>query len=386
MDFATKAIHVGQEAEPVTGATIVPIFQTSTYTQEAPGAHKGFDYSRTVNPTRLALETCLASLENARHGSCFSSGMAATAAVMNLLSAGDHAVVTDDLYGGTFRLFDKVYTRYGLTFTYVDASDPAAVGRAFTPETKLVWLESPTNPLLKLCDIAAIATATRARKVLLAVDNTFATPFLQNPLDLGADIVVHSTTKYIGGHSDVVGGFVATNDQSVFQSIKFYQNAAGGVPGPFDCFLTMRGVKTLAARMREHEHNARALVAFLDGHEDVERLYYPGLTSHPQHELAKRQMRGFGGMVSFVLRGGPQRAAAFASKTKIFSLAESLGGVESLICHPVTMTHGSIPKELRDARGVTDGLLRLSVGIESQNDIIADVEQALAATRNLVAT
>ena len=386
MDFATKAIHVGQGAEPVTGATVVPIFQTSTYTQEAPGSHKGFDYSRTINPTRLALETCLASLENARHGLCFSSGMAATAAVMNLLSEGDHAVVTDDLYGGTFRLFDKVYTRYGLSFTYVDASDAAAVERAVGPATKLVWLESPTNPLLKLCDIAAIASSTRARKVLLAVDNTFATPFLQNPLDLGADIVVHSTTKYIGGHSDVVGGFVATSDPSIYQSIKFYQNAAGGVPGPFDCFLTMRGVKTLAARMREHEHNARALVAYLDGHEDVERLYYPGLLSHPQHELAKRQMRGFGGMVSFVLRGGPQRAVAFAAKTKIFSLAESLGGVESLICHPVTMTHGSIPKEMRDQRGVTDGLLRLSVGIESQTDIIADVEQALSATRNLVAT
>ena len=384
MDFATKAIHVGQPAEPVTGATVVPIFQTSTYTQEAPGVHKGYDYSRTINPTRVALETCLASLENARHGLCFSSGMAATAAVMSLLSAGDHAVVTDDLYGGTFRLFDKVCARYGLAFTYVDASDASAVQRAISPSTKLVWLESPTNPLLKLADIADIAARAHRRKILVAVDNTFATPFLQNPLDLGADMVVHSTTKYIGGHSDVVGGFVAMNDVTLFQAVKFYQNAAGGVPGPFDCFLTMRGVKTLAARMREHEHNARALVAYLDGHEDVEQLYYPGLPAHPQHELAKRQMRGFGGMVSFVLRGGPQRAAAFASKTQIFSLAESLGGVESLICHPVSMTHGSIPKEMREARGVTDGLLRLSVGIESQNDIIADVEQALVATRTLV--
>jgi cystathionine gamma-lyase len=386
MDFATKAIHVGQGPEPVTGATIVPIFQTSTYTQEAPGVHKGFDYSRTINPTRVALEACLASLENARYGLCFASGMAATSAVVNLLSAGDHAVVTDDLYGGTFRLFDKVFARYGLSFTYVDASDVRAIERALTPATKLIWLESPTNPLLKLADIAAISVLGRKRGVMTAVDNTFATPYLQNPLDLGADIVVHSTTKYIGGHSDSVGGFAATNDKAIFDVVKFHQNAVGAVPGPFDCFLTMRGVKTLAVRMREHEKNARAVVAYLDGHEDVETLYYPGLPGHPQHELAKKQMRGFGGMVSFVLRGGPQRAAAFASNTKIFSLAESLGGVESLICHPNSMTHGSIPKDVREARGVTDGLLRLSVGIESQTDIIADIEQALLSTRTLAAT
>jgi cystathionine gamma-lyase len=386
MDFATKAIHVGQGPEPVTGATIVPIFQTSTYTQEAPGVHKGFDYSRTINPTRVALEACLASLENARYGLCFASGMAATSAVVNLLSAGDHAVVTDDLYGGTFRLFDKVFARYGLSFTYVDASDVRAIERALTPATKLIWLESPTNPLLKLADIAAISVLGRKRGVMTAVDNTFATPYLQNPLDLGADIVVHSTTKYIGGHSDSVGGFAATNDKTIFDVVKFHQNAVGAVPGPFDCFLTMRGVKTLAVRMREHEKNARAVVAYLDGHEDVETLYYPGLPGHPQHELAKKQMRGFGGMVSFVLRGGPQRAAAFASNTKIFSLAESLGGVESLICHPNSMTHGSIPKDVREARGVTDGLLRLSVGIESQTDIIADIEQALLSTRTLAAT
>jgi len=385
MDFATKAIHVGQDAEPVTGATIVPIFQTSTYTQTAPGVHKGFDYSRTINPTRVALEACLSSLENARFGSSFASGMAATSAVMNLLSSGDHAVVTDDLYGGTFRLFDKVFARYGLTFTYVDATDPRNIERAMKPSTRIVWLESPTNPLLKLADIGAIAAIARAHGALTAVDNTFATPYLQNPLDLGADIVVHSTTKYVGGHSDAVGGFTACNDKAIHDVIKFHQNAVGGVPGPFDCFLTLRGVKTLAIRMREHEHNARALVAFLDGHEDVERLYYPGLPSHPQHDLAKRQMRGFGGMVSFVLRGGSQRAHAFASKTKVFSLAESLGGVESLICHPASMTHGSIPKEVRDERGVTDGLLRLSVGIESQADIIGDVEQAISATRTLAA-
>ena len=386
MDFATKAIHVGQGAEPVTGATIVPIFQTSTYTQEAPGVHKGYDYSRTVNPTRVALERCLASLENAAYGLCFASGMAATSAAMNLLSAGDHAVVTDDLYGGTFRLFDKVFARYGISFAYVDASDAGAVERALTPATKLIWLESPTNPLLKLADIGAIAAMGRRRGVKLAVDNTFATPYLQNPLDLGADIVVHSTTKYIGGHSDTVGGFFACNDKAIFDVVKFHQNAVGGVPGPFDCFLVMRGVKTLAVRMREHEHNARAVAAYLDGHDDVELLYYPGLPAHPQHELAKKQMRGFGGMVSFVPRGGPQRAMAFASKTQVFSLAESLGGVESLICHPTSMTHGSIPKDVREARGVNDALLRLSVGIESQADIIADIEQALVATRALTAT
>ncbi len=379
MEFATKAIHVGQEAEPITGATIVPIYQTSTYTQAAPGEHKGYDYSRTVNPTRVALERCLAALENADYGSCFASGMAATSAVCNLLSAGDHVVVGDDLYGGTFRLFDKVFKRYGVRFDYVDASDVGNVVAALSAATKLVWLESPTNPLLKLCDVRAISRACKERGVRVAVDNTFATPFLQNPLDLGADFVVHSTTKYIGGHSDTVGGFVATNDKTLHDIVKFHQNAVGGVPGPFDCFLTMRGVKTLAIRMREHERHARAVAAFLDGHPQVERVYYPGLPSHPQHELAQRQMRGFGGMVSCVLKGGPERARAFASAVRVFSLAESLGGVESLLCHPASMTHGSIPKDVREARGVTDNLLRFSVGIEAESDIIADIEHALAA-------
>jgi cystathionine gamma-lyase len=378
MDFATKAIHVGQDADPATGATIVPIYQTTTYTQAAPGEHRGFDYSRSINPTRLALERCLASLENAAYGLCFASGMAATAATLNLLAAGDHVVVGDDLYGGTFRLFDKVLTRYGLRFTYVDAADPQAVAAALTEATKLVWLETPTNPLMKLSDIAAVAAVCKPRGVRLAVDNTFATPFLQNPLDLGADLVVHSTTKYIGGHSDALGGFVATNDEGLYQTIKFHQNSVGGVPGPFDCFLTLRGVKTLALRMREHERNARAVAAFLEGRSDVERVYYPGLPSHPQHELAKRQMRGFGGMLSFVPSGGAGRARAIASATRIFSLAESLGGVESLICHPASMTHASIPKEVREARGVSDALLRLSVGIESATDLIADLEHALS--------
>lgn len=378
MDFATKAIHIGQEPDPATGATIVPIYQTSTYTQRAPGEHLGFDYSRTINPTRLALERCLASLENARYGLCFASGMAATTAALDLLSAGDHAVVTDDLYGGTFRLFDKVLRRDGLSFTYVDVSDPSSVANALTDKTRMVWLETPTNPLMKLADIKAIAAICGPGGVLLAVDNTFATPFLQNPLDLGADIVVHSTTKYIGGHSDTVGGFAAANREDLYTAMKFHQNAVGAVPGPLDCFLTLRGVKTLAIRMREHERNARAVAQFLAARTDVEQVYYPGLASHPQLDLAKRQMRGFGGMLSFVPKGGVERSRAIAAKTKVFSLAESLGGVESLICHPVSMTHGSIPKEERDAHGLSDALLRLSVGIESERDLIADLTQALA--------
>ncbi|HEY6358186.1 MAG TPA: PLP-dependent transferase, partial [Vicinamibacterales bacterium] len=308
------------------------------------------------------------------------SGMAATSAVMNLLSSGDHVVVNDDLYGGTFRLFDKVLTRYGLTFSYVDATDAANVAAAMRPRTRLVWLETPTNPLLQLIDVEAVATLSAARGALVAVDNTFATPYLQNPLDLGADIVVHSTTKYIGGHSDALGGFAAVNKPELHEVLKFHQNAVGGVPGPFDCFLTLRGAKTLALRMREHDRNARAVADFLAGHRDVDKIYYPGLAKHPQHELAKRQMRGFGGMVSFTLHGGPERARAFASSTKLFSLAESLGGVESLICHPATMTHGSIPKDVREARGVTDGLLRLSVGIEDARDLLADLEQAFKAS------
>ena len=378
MDFATKSIHVGQEADPSTGATIVPIYETSTYTQPSPGAHRGFDYSRSANPTRLALERCLASLENADFGLCFSSGMAATSATLNLLSAGDHVVVTDDLYGGTFRLFDKVLTRYGLTFTYVDATNKGAIEAGIKAATKMVWLESPTNPLMKLSDIAAAADICKQRGITLVVDNTFATPYLQNPLDLGAHIVVHSTTKYIGGHSDAIGGFVATNRESLFAVIKFHQNSVGGVPSPFDCFLTLRGAKTLALRMREHERNARAIAAYLDERPDIESVYYPGLPSHPQHVLAKQQMRGFGGMLSFVPSGGQKRAFAVAKATKLFSLAESLGGVESLICHPATMTHASIPQAEREARGVTDALLRLSVGIESSTDLIADLDQALS--------
>jgi cystathionine beta-lyase/cystathionine gamma-synthase len=374
--FATRAIHAGQEADPTTGATIVPIYQTSTYTQSAVGEHKGFDYSRTINPTRLALERQLAALEEAAFCSAFASGMAATSAVMNLLSAGDHVVVGDDLYGGTYRLFARVLTRYGLTFSFVDLADAAATRAALRPETKLIWAETPTNPLLKLVDIAALAALKRPGQVLV-VDNTFATPYLQSPLDLGADVVVYSTTKYIGGHSDAVGGAALTNDAAIAESIKFHQNAVGGVPGPMDAWLVMRGAKTLAIRMREHERNAQAVAEFLSSRDDVERVYYPGLPADSGHALAKRQMRGFGGMVSFVPRGPAERAFALAKATRFFSLAESLGGVESLICHPARMTHGSIPKEERERRGITDSLLRLSVGIEDAADLIGDLRQAL---------
>lgn len=381
MDFSTRAIHAGQDADPATGATIVPIYATSTYTQEGVGIHRGFDYSRSINPTRLALETQLAALEEAKHGYAFASGMAAEAAVMNLLSSGDHVIVTDDLYGGTYRLFSKVLVRYGLEFSYVDMSDLETVHAAIRPNTKLFWIETPTNPLLKLVDIAAVS-ALRPPGAVVVVDNTFATPYFQSPLALGADVVVHSTTKYIGGHSDVVGGAALANDDAIAETIKFHQNATGGVPGPFDAFLTMRGAKTLALRMHEHERNAHAVATFLEERDDVARVYYPGLVSHPQHELARRQMRGFGGMVSFTLRGPESRALEFAKRTKLFSLAESLGGVESLISHPARMTHGSIPKEERERRGVTDGLLRLSVGIESTRDLIADLRTALDATRD----
>ena len=378
MKFATRAVHAGQDPDPTTGATIVPIYQTSTYTQTRVGEHKGFDYSRTINPTRLALERQLASLEGARFASAFASGMAATSAVLGLLSTGDHVVVSDDLYGGTYRLFARVLERYGITFTYVDMSDLGTVRAAVSPATKLFWVETPTNPLLRIVDIAGIASLRRAEQ-LVVVDNTFATPYFQQPLALGAQIVVHSTTKYIGGHSDVVGGVAITDDPELHERIKFQQNAVGGVPGPTDAWLTMRGAKTLALRMREHARNAQAVAEFLDSRDDVARVYYPGLPSHPRHELAKRQMTGFGGMVSCLI-DDPERAKNFAGRLKLFSLAESLGGVESLICHPGRMTHGSIPAEERERRGIGDGLLRLSVGIEDATDLIEDLRAALDAT------
>jgi cystathionine gamma-lyase len=380
MRFATRAIHVGQEPDPATGATIVPIYQTSTYTQEAPGQHKGYEYSRTANPTRTALEECVASLEGGDHGLAFASGLAATTAMMSLLSQGDHIVAGDDLYGGTYRLFDKVLPRTGgLEFTYADTTDPRAVEEALRPETKLLWIETPTNPMLTLSDIQDLSEMAHERGALAAVDNTFASPYFQNPLALGADIVVHSTTKYMGGHSDVIGGAVITSNPDFYEGIKFYQNAAGAVPGPFDAWIVLRGLKTLAIRMRQHEENALAVAEFLQGHPRVETVNYPGLPSHPQHELAKRQMSGFSGMVSFTLKGGAEAAYAAMQKTEVFSFAESLGGVESLITHPVTMTHAAIPREQREARGVTDGLMRLSVGIEDKEDLIADLDQAISS-------
>ncbi len=378
--FATRAIHTSQEADPATGATIVPIYQTSTYTQEAPGQHKGYEYSRTGNPTRTALEECMAALEGAEHGLAFASGLAATMSVMSLLSPGDHVVAGDDLYGGTYRLFDKVLKEGNkLDFDYVDSTDPASVERTLRQETKMLWIETPTNPMLTLSDIALLSEMAHERGAVVAVDNTFASPYFQRPLELGADIVVHSTTKYMGGHSDVVGGAVMTSDENLRERIAFYQNAAGGVPGPFDAWIVLRGLKTLAVRMRQHEENALAVARFLQDHPQVATVNYPGLPSHPQHELAKRQMSGFSGMVSFTLKGGAEAAYAAVQKTEVFSFAESLGGVESLITHPATMTHAAIPREQREARGVTDGLLRLSVGIEDAEDLVSDLERAIGA-------
>ncbi len=379
MKFATRAIHVGQDPDPATGATIVPIYQTSTYTQEAPGQHKGYEYSRSGNPTRAALEECVAALEGAEHGLAFASGLAATTAVMSLLSPGDHIVAGDDLYGGSYRLFDKVLQRSnGLDFTFVDTTDPESVEGALRPETKMLWIETPTNPMLTLSDIPLLSEMAHARGATVAVDNTFASPYFQQPLSLGADIVVHSTTKYMGGHSDVVGGAVMTSNGETHERIKFYQNAAGAVPGAFDAWIVLRGLKTLAVRMRQHEENALAVARFLQDHPQVATVNYPGLPTHPQHDLAKRQMSGFSGMVSFTLKGGAEAAYAAVQKTEVFHFAESLGGVESLVTHPATMTHAAIPREQREARGVTDGLLRLSVGIEDAEDLVADLDRAIS--------
>lgn len=378
MKFATRAIHAGQEPDPTTGAIMTPIYQTSTYAQAGLGEHKGYEYARTGNPTRTALESCIASLENGKYGLAFASGLAAEHAVLNLLSAGDHIVSCDDLYGGTYRLFERIMGRYQVTTSYVTANAIADYEKAIRPNTKLIWLETPTNPLLNLVDIRAVAEIAHRHKILLAVDNTFASPYFQQPLELGADIVLHSTTKYINGHSDVVGGAIVTNDETVYEDLKFLQNAAGGVPGPHDAWLTLRGVKTLAVRMRQHEENAQAVSRFLAEHRRVEAVYYPGLPSHPDHALAKRQMSGFGGMVSFQFKGKLADVDKVVRRLKIFTFAESLGGIESLVCHPVSMTHGSIPKEIREARGLTDTLLRLSVGIEDIDDILQDLDQALA--------
>jgi cystathionine gamma-lyase len=375
--FATRAIHAGQEADPATGATVVPIYATSTYTQAAPGQHKGYEYSRSGNPTRTALETCLASLEGGERGLAFASGLAASNAVLATLKPGDEVVAAADLYGGTYRLLERVFKPWGLTARYTDDASAGGFTKLITKATKLVWIETPTNPLLQILDIAAIAEAAHKAGALLAVDNTFASPYLQQPLALGADLVVHSTTKYLGGHSDVVGGAVI-GPKELLQPIAFYQNAAGGVPGPFDAYLTLRGLKTLAVRMERHSANARRLAAWLSEQAQVERVYYPGLPSHSGHDIAKRQMRDFGGMISIRLKGGGEAAKRFLPRTKLFSLAESLGGVESLVCHPATMTHASIPADIRLARGVDDGLIRLSVGIEDAEDLQEDLRQAFA--------
>lgn len=395
MKFSTRAIHAGQDPEQVTGAVITPIYQTSTYVHEELDKYKekGYWYGRSGNPTRTALEICLASLENGKYGLCFASGMAATAATLNLLQSGDHVVCEEDVYGGTYRFFEKVLTRYGLTFTYVDGSNPDAVARAIKPNTRMLWFETPTNPLLRLVDLKAIADVAEEHskkrkeeeKIVTAIDNTFASPYLQNPLDYGIDIVVHSTTKYLGGHSDVVGGAVIVNDEKLYETIKFHQNCVGGTPGPFDCFLTLRGIKTLSLRMQAHQRNAMEVARFLEKHPVVEKVIYPGLSSHPQHELAKKQMRGFGGMVSFVVKGGLDNSKKVMGATKLFVLAESLGGVESLMTHPAVMTHGAVPKEQREARGFVDGLIRLSVGIEDLDDLLADLDQALKKVEITVA-
>jgi cystathionine beta-lyase/cystathionine gamma-synthase len=375
--FATRAIHAGQDPDPATGATIVPIYATSTYTQAGIGQHEGYEYSRSGNPTRTALETCLAELEEGERGLAFASGLAATTAVFAaLLRPGDEVAASADLYGGTFRLLERVFKPWGLNASYTDQSSPSAFEAIITPKTKMVWIESPTNPLLQVLDIAAIADVAHRHGAKLVVDNTFASPYLQQPLKLGADIVVHSTTKYLGGHSDVVGGAVI-GPKELCEPIKFYQNAAGGVPGPFDCYLTLRGIKTLAIRMDRHGSNAAELAAWLTKQSAVAKVYYPGLPDHPGHAVAKKQMRNFGGMISMQLKGGADAAKRFFSRTKLFSLAESLGGVESLVCHPATMTHASIPVEERVRRGVDDGLIRLSVGIEDLADLREDLRRAM---------
>ncbi|MGI8968993.1 MAG: cystathionine gamma-synthase [Chloroflexota bacterium] len=375
--FTTRAIHVAQEPDEETGAVITPIYQTSTYAQEDVGVHKGYEYSRTANPTRAVVEEVVASLEGGRYGLAFASGMAAETTVMQILSAGDHVIAGDDLYGGSYRLFSRVMEKFCVRFTYVDTSDPAQVAAAMQPETRMVWVESPTNPLLKLVDIAAVARVAHDHNAMLVVDNTFASPYFQQPLRLGADVVVHSATKYLGGHSDLVMGMAVVSDDELRDSLRFHQNAAGGIPGPFDSWLLLRGLKTLGLRMARHNSNALAVAQFLQGRPGVRRVIYPGLPSHPQHELARRQMSGFGGIVTVELEGGEPAARAFLRGSKLFLTAESLGGVESLADHPAIMTHASVPAHLREAAGIGGGLIRLSVGIEDEKDLLADLARAL---------
>lgn len=377
MRFSTKAIRVGQPPDPATGSIIVPIYQTVNFVFDDIGKPHGYEYSRSANPTRTALEQCLASLEEAKFGMAFSSGMAAVDAVCSLLRPGDHVVSSENIYGGTFRAFEKIWIPRGVSFTYVNASNVEEVAKALRHNTRLAWIETPANPLLQLVDVRAVAEITAAKGVPLVADNTFSSPCFQRPLTQGADIVLHSTTKYIGGHSDVIGGAVLTNSPALHDQIRFYQNAVGAVPGPQDCWLTLRGLKTLAVRMKAHEANARVVAEFLSSHPKVVQTIYPGLTSHPQHELAKAQMDGFGAIVTFRLPGGNNEVRKFVKALKLFLFAESLGGVESLVCHPATMSHGTLTPEERARIGITDGTLRLSIGIEDSQDLLEDLDQAL---------
>jgi cystathionine gamma-lyase len=378
MKFATKAIHAGQHPDPTTGAVMTPIYQTSTYWQKTPGDNKGFEYSRGTNPTRKALEDCMAALENAKHGLAFSSGMGATDAVMKLLSPGDEVITGNDLYGGSYRIFTKIFANYGIKFHFIDLTNPDHILQYINQNTKLIWIETPTNPMMQIIDIEEVAKIAKSKNLLLAVDNTFASPYLQNPIDLGADIVMHSVTKYIAGHSDVVMGALLLNDDELYKKLWFIYNACGATPGPQDAFLVLRGIKTLHLRMKAHCENGEKIAHFLKNHPKIEKIYWPGFTDHPNHEVAKKQMRGFGGMISIVLKNADLKETfRISGNFKVFTLAESLGGVESLINHPATMTHGSIPKEEREKVGVVDNLLRLSVGVEDVDDLIEDLKSAL---------
>ncbi|MBT8136505.1 MAG: cystathionine gamma-synthase [Gammaproteobacteria bacterium] len=376
--FATLAIHSGQAPDPSTGAVMMPIYATSTYAQASPGKHQGYEYSRTQNPTRMAYERCVAGLENGTHGFAFASGMAATGTLLELLDSGSHVVAMDDLYGGSYRLFERVRKRSaGLDFSFVDITDRASLENAIRPQTKMIWIETPTNPMLKLVDLEMVAAVGRERGILTVADNTFATPYVQRPLDYGFDIVMHSATKYLNGHSDVVGGVVAVREDELAEQLAFLQNSVGSVAGPFDSFLALRGLKTLAVRMQRHGENGQRIAEYLETRDEVERVIYPGLPDHPQYELARRQMHSFTGMVSLVMRGGLAQASRFMERLQIFTLAESLGGVESLVNHPAIMTHASVPPEKRQELGISDSLVRLSVGIEDIDDLIADIDQAL---------
>jgi len=378
MKFATRAIHAGQNPDPTTGAIMTPVYLTSTYVQESPGVHKGWEYSRTHNPTRKVYENCIANLESAKYGFAFASGCAATTTIMAMLKNGDHVVAMDDMYGGTFRLFDKVLRHQGLDFTFTDLTNVSNLEKAIKPNTKLLWLETPTNPTLKLADIKALSKIAKAKNILVVVDNTFMSPYFQKPMELGADIVVHSATKYIGGHSDMVGGVAVMNDLQLAERTQFLSNSMGGIQGPFDSFLALRSLKTLPIRMKAHAENAAKIADFLEAHPMVEKVVYPGLKSHPQHALAKEQMSGFGGMITFFIKGGFDSAKKFLESVQVFALAESLGGVESLIEHPAIMTHASVPAEQRKILGIDDSLIRLSVGIEDCDDLLADLKQAFA--------